>query len=150
MAFALFFLLRGLTARFLARSFGLCATVFGLALVVGITGFAQGDGDRLLAALDLSALAARTTFEFTVREFMHDAAFGSPLTFCCFSHSVPPVVSPQTRSWFSGSCRGLPQVLGRHHSHGSISISVARCSECTLAAFPNEANPRETIMRKCA
>jgi hypothetical protein len=83
LAFAL--LLAGLAFGFLFLGAVQVALVATLAFVLGIAGFLQGDRDRLLAALDRAALAARTAFQLAVLELVHHAT-GDALLACGFSH----------------------------------------------------------------
>jgi hypothetical protein len=80
MGFAFPFLLRRAPFGFLALSLGAIAAVLARAIVFGGAGFAQRNGDGLLAAFDFAALAGRTGLEFAMFEFMHHATFGAALT----------------------------------------------------------------------
>src|SRR5258707_8631452 len=79
MRFSLFLLLIGLALCLLALGFGEAAPSRGSAVVFRRSRFTHGDGDGLLAALDLAALAARSAFELAMFEFMHDASRRFPL-----------------------------------------------------------------------
>src|SRR6266436_2466303 len=76
---AFLFLLVGLAPGFLALRFGKTALLLRLGVVFRGSGLVQRDGDGLLAALHLAALAPATALQLAMLELMHDAAFRLPL-----------------------------------------------------------------------
>src|SRR5690348_6988549 len=86
MALAFAFLLTGFAARFLALAALQVFAVFFLTVIFGGAGFAERDGDRLLAAFHLAAFAAAAALQFAVLIFVHHAADGLALTWAGFGH----------------------------------------------------------------
>jgi hypothetical protein len=80
MGLALFFLLVGVPARFLALGLGKVSLVSLAALILGGAGLFERNRNRLAAAFDFAALSTAPALQFAVLELVHHAARGLSLT----------------------------------------------------------------------
>src|SRR5581483_861706 len=89
-ALAFLFLLAGGATGFLAGRAGAIVALLALAVILGGARLAERDGDCLLAAFYLAALAAAAAFQFAMLELVHHASFGAALARGRFGHVFPP------------------------------------------------------------
>jgi hypothetical protein len=74
------FLLRRITASFLALGFCEIALILAFAFVFRGTGLLKRDGNGLTATSDLAGLSPWTSLQLAMFELMHDATHGPSLS----------------------------------------------------------------------